>query len=205
MPSNSVAMSIIKDKKLRKRSSFLSFPYEFSVFFILAEYLRQELSSITQFGIWQHYVRYPFDDDTNDWLTTMSQSTSQKVLSDPMPHIDDYIYLVMKSPAGRLCCACTGEGKRRVFAIGNYINQRLLYPFHQWLASVLRLIPMDGTFDQTAPLDRLAGSPGTAYSIDLKAATDRWPFTLMACMTASLFGEEFATAATEYTLRHNTF
>lgn len=37
---------------------------------------------------------------------------------------------------------------------------------------VLRLLPMDGTFNQTAPLDRLVGAKHI-YSVDLKSATDR--------------------------------
>lgn len=73
--------------------------------------------------------------------------------------------------SGLLSCVCEGDGKRRLFAIGNYINQRLLAPFHEWLACVLRSIPQDGTFDQTAPLDWLKGSTGCVYSIDLKSAT----------------------------------
>lgn len=81
--------------------------------------------------------------------------------------------------AGLLSCVCEGDGKRRLFAIGNYINQRLLAPFHEWLACVLRSIPQDGTFDQTAPLDWLKGSTGCVYSIDLKSATDRWPLRIM--------------------------
>lgn len=71
-----------------------------------------------------------------------------------------------------------GAGKRRVFAIGNYIKQRLLYPYHKWLMAVLLRIPMDGTFDQTGPLKRLVGFE-EAYSLDLKSATDRWPLPFM--------------------------
>lgn len=44
------------------------------------------------------------------------------------------------------------EGGGQTVAIGNYVNQRLLAPFHDWLMAVLRRIPMDGTHDQTAPL-----------------------------------------------------
>ncbi|KAF5203079.1 hypothetical protein FRX31_007333 [Thalictrum thalictroides] len=36
-----------------------------------------------------------------------------------------------------------GGGKRRIFAIGNYINQRLLRSYHDWLMAVLRRIPCD--------------------------------------------------------------
>ena len=49
----------------------------------------------------------------------------------------------------------------RVFAIGNYVNQRLLWPVHDWLAKVLQRLPVDGTFDQLKPLDRLVGNQVT--------------------------------------------
>lgn len=68
----------------------------------------------------------------------------------------------------------SGAGKRRVFAIGNYVNQRLLRPLHNWLMEALGDLKTDGTFNQSAPLYRLVGAK-KIYSIDLKAATDRWP------------------------------
>lgn len=49
---------------------------------------------------------------------------------------------------GRLSQTVEGAGKRRVFAIGNYVKQRLQNPVHQWAMAVLRSIPMDGTFHQ---------------------------------------------------------
>lgn len=36
-----------------------------------------------------------------------------------------------------------GGAKRRILAIGNYINQRLLSPIHDWLMRVLARIPTD--------------------------------------------------------------
>lgn len=84
------------------------------------------------------------------------------------PYLPSQAALEVPAYSGRLCASCTGDGKRRVFAIGNYINQPLLAPLHQWLASVLKRIPMDGTFDQTRPLDLLSGM---VSSIDLKSAT----------------------------------
>lgn len=70
--------------------------------------------------------------------------------------------------------ATEGAGKRRIEAIGNSFNQRLLRPVHLWFASVLKRIPMDGTFNQTAPRVRLIPS-SHCFSFDLKSATDRWP------------------------------
>ena len=82
----------------------------------------------------------------------------------------------VKAPCvmGRLGQSIEGGGKRRIFAIGNYVNQRLLKPVHDWLMSVLRHLPMDGTFNQTLPLSRLVGEKH-CFSFDLKSATDRWP------------------------------
>lgn len=68
-----------------------------------------------------------------------------------LPTCDD---LGVSPVSGRLGCSLEGGGKRRIFAIGNYINQRLLYPIHSWLMKVLAEIPMDGTFNQTAPLNK---------------------------------------------------
>ncbi|KAK8512085.1 hypothetical protein V6N12_018566 [Hibiscus sabdariffa] len=48
-----------------------------------------------------------------------------------------------------------------------------------------------GTFNQSAPLDRLVGAK-KIYSIDLKAATDRWPLLIQLDLLKSLFGHEFA-------------
>lgn len=52
----------------------------------------------------------------------------------------------------------SGAGRRRVFAVGNYVNQRLLRPLHNWLMEALGDLKTDGTFNQSAPLDRLVGT-----------------------------------------------
>lgn len=56
---------------------------------------------------------------------------------------------------GRLGMCVEGSGKRRVFAIGNYVKQRLLRPYHDWCMKVFSLIPMDGTYDPSKPLRNL--------------------------------------------------
>ncbi|KAK8610174.1 hypothetical protein V6N13_081341 [Hibiscus sabdariffa] len=84
----------------------------------------------------------------------------------------------------------SGAGRRRVFAVGNYVNQRLLQPLHNWLMEALGDLKTDGTFNQSAPLDRLVGAK-KIYSIDLKAATDRWPLLIQLDLIKSLFEHEF--------------
>lgn len=80
-----------------------------------------------------------------------------------------------------------GAGKRRIFAIGNFVNQRVLKPLHDFLMDTLRSIPMDGTFHQLRP-DRWKGF-SKVYSFDLKSATDRWPLSLQTNLIRTLFGK----------------
>ncbi|CAK9168348.1 unnamed protein product [Ilex paraguariensis] len=67
--------------------------------------------------------------------------------------------------------------KRRIFAIENYINQWLLKPVHNWLMSVLRMIPMDGTFDQERLLDYLVGEQH-CYSLNKTCGRKTLPSTV---------------------------
>lgn len=71
------------------------------------------------------------------------------------------------------------EFKVRVIAILDYWSQTVLKPLHSFLAKVLRKIEQDRTFDQGAFKDKLKGCE-IYYSIDLTAATDRFPITLIA-------------------------
>jgi hypothetical protein len=48
-----------------------------------------------------------------------------------------------------------GGEKRRIFAIGNWVIPRVLHPLHKWCMTVLSTLHMDGTFNQTAPVERL--------------------------------------------------
>jgi len=57
----------------------------------------------------------------------------------------------------------------------------MLKPLHDCLFSILKKIPMDGTFDQHAPLEVLISNKLVGhkfYSFDLSSATDRLPIKL---------------------------
>lgn len=72
-------------------------------------------------------------------------------------------------------------GKARIVGITNWWIQVILEPLHQGIMTMLKRIPMDGTFDQVAPLKRLMATvaPGQKfYSFDLSSATDRLPVQL---------------------------
>lgn len=87
-----------------------------------------------------------------------------------------------------LCIAKLGvvhdqSGKARIVGITNYWIQVILKPLHDAILSNLRNIPMDGTFDQIAPIKRLMSlvEPGQKlYSFDLSSATDRLPVEIQA-------------------------
>lgn len=87
---------------------------------------------------------------------------------------------------GKISCIFDGNAKRRIFAIINYFAQVILRPLHLWLAKLLRRLEMDGTFDQTKPINRLKGKGGVIYSIDLKSATDRFPFIFQLSFLAKI-------------------
>jgi len=70
------------------------------------------------------------------------------------------------------------EGKTRVIAILDYFSQSVLKPLHLYLFNFLRKINQDCTFDQNSFKTKIEGWD-IFYSIDLKAATDRFPISLI--------------------------
>lgn len=85
------------------------------------------------------------------------------------------------------------EGKSRIIAILDYWSQTALKPLHDTLMKVLRKMPGDCTYDQQNSQRFLKG-PGPYYSLDLTAATDRFPVELQEFVLSQLFSEEYARA-----------
>jgi len=98
---------------------------------------------------------------------------------------------------GRLSLKQEPAGKIRIFAITDVITQSAMKPLHDAIFSILKDIPMDGTFNQSRPLERLIslykeGEIKGFYSYDLSAATDRLPALLQKDILSSIIGESFA-------------
>ncbi|AGC24232.1 RNA-dependent RNA polymerase [Sclerotinia sclerotiorum mitovirus 3] len=102
---------------------------------------------------------------------------------------------------GKLAIKEEAAGKARVFAITDSITQSVMGPISDAIFKMLRQIPMDGTFNQSAPLDRLVqlSKDGAIpekdrvfYSYDLSAATDRLPINLQKDILSIYCGESFA-------------
>jgi len=80
-------------------------------------------------------------------------------------------------------------GKVRVFAMVDAWTQWTLRPIHDMIFGIIRYLPMDGTFDQVAPVEKLRSLPVAGrwfYSIDLSAATDRLPIALQVPLMSEL-------------------
>jgi hypothetical protein len=88
------------------------------------------------------------------------------------------------------------EGKTRVIAILDYWSQTALRPVHDFLFGVLRTIHQDMTFNQGSFVDHVGrwGQGATLYSIDLTAATDRFPVDVIALVLRGHFGQNFVQA-----------
>jgi hypothetical protein len=92
---------------------------------------------------------------------------------------------------GKLGLKDEAAGKVRVFAMVDPITQWILAPLHKYIFSILKRIPMDGTFNQLRPIKRLLSFNNLKglYSLDLSAATDRLPVGLQARLLDVLFNK----------------
>jgi len=92
---------------------------------------------------------------------------------------------------GRLHALYEPAGKVRVIAIVDYWTQAVLKPVHDWMFSVLKLIPTDATFDQEGKVKEFASRGyNDIYSLDLKAATDTIPMDLYISLFRPIFGDQ---------------
>jgi len=85
------------------------------------------------------------------------------------------------------------EGKTRVIAILDYFSQSCLKPLHNYLFQVLKKIPQDRTFLQGDFEDILLKSK-VFYSVDLTAATDRFPIELIENVLKGLLPNNYVTS-----------
>jgi len=85
------------------------------------------------------------------------------------------------------------ESKVRVVAILDYWSQTVLRAFHDYLFRVLRKIPQDCSFAQGSFLEKTKGWK-KFHSLDLTAATDRFPISVIAEVLKGLLPEAFVNA-----------
>lgn len=100
---------------------------------------------------------------------------------------------------GRLSEKIEAAGKIRIFAIVDIITQSIMKPLSDGIFKILKTIPMDGTFNQGKPLERLLARVKSGelispifYSYDLSSATDRLPILFQQQVLSCFMGEDFA-------------
>jgi hypothetical protein len=94
------------------------------------------------------------------------------------------------------------EGKARIICIFDYWSQMALKEVHNYGFNLLRMIPQDRTFDQ----DPFAiKKEGPYYSIDLTAATDRFPIRLQQMLFEQLSSEDVARAWSNILTSHEVW
>lgn len=85
------------------------------------------------------------------------------------------------------------EGKTRVIAIGDYMSQTVLKSLHMYLFRALQKIPQDCTFNQGGFQEKLKGAE-YYYSVDLTAATDRFPIRVISSVLAGHLPTDYVKA-----------
>lgn len=106
---------------------------------------------------------------------------------DKMP---DSLFPVEGRTLRRLTYFPDKEQKVRVVAILDYWSQTVLRAFHDYLFRVLRKIPQDCTFNQGNFLE-LTKDWKKFHSLDLTAATDRFPISVISMVLKGLLPSSF--------------
>lgn len=145
------------------RSAFLGQTYELCAYGSILQLEHAHEGFFSSAILWRPRIRFACDPN-NTLFANIDLEWFERWVGPCLPTFAAIDYY---GDFGKLGMVIEGAGKRRIFAIGNYIKQRLCHPYHVWLMDILSRLPTDGTFDQLAPLDNLVGC-SNSYSFDLK-------------------------------------
>lgn len=96
---------------------------------------------------------------------------------------------LFKSKAcGSLSLIKDPELKMRVIAMLDYYSQLFLKPIHNHLFKCLKELPCDRTFTQDPAFENRINGNHRLWSLDLSAATDRFPIKLQEKLIRAIFG-----------------
>jgi hypothetical protein len=93
-----------------------------------------------------------------------------------------------RNKLGKLSIVHDPELKERVIAMVDYTTQFLLKPIHNQLLNCLRKLECDRTFTQD-PFHNWSSTNENYYSLDLSAATDRFPIVLQQKLLSLLYND----------------
>jgi len=94
-----------------------------------------------------------------------------------------------KNNLGKLSIVHDPELKERVIAMVDYTSQFILRPIHEQLLNLLKKLPSDRTFNQD-PYHNWTNNGNDFHSLDLSAATDRFPIKLQQKFISCLYKDE---------------
>lgn len=183
------------------KSPYIVWPLELRCFGSMLRFIHGYGEQYSPLCLWPHRLRFALDPRNEDFTIKDLNACEQSFA----PHLP-----VVDGPAakhfcfGRLGSSTEGRAKRRIFAIGNYVCQRLLRPVHEFLMAVLKKLPSDGTFNQMGPLKHIVNKR-KYYSYDLSAATDRTPLRCLFYVMEYLFDHNYASAVVNSTLACHIF
>jgi hypothetical protein len=109
------------------------------------------------------------------------------------PHIKNILGITEKGETRRLTYFPDSESKVRVIGILDYYTQEALRPLHEFLFSVLSKIPNDCTFKQESFIEKMKDCD-IYFSIDLTAATDRFPIKVISSVLRGYFSDKYVSA-----------
>lgn len=92
---------------------------------------------------------------------------------------------------GRLSFVKDPEAKLRVIAISDYYTQVILKPIHRDILSLLKGINCDRTLTQK-PFHKWKDNGEHFYSLDLSAATDRFPISLQERLLSLIYNKDLS-------------
>jgi hypothetical protein len=110
-----------------------------------------------------------------------------------VPELGSFINMLPSNNIRKLSYFPDKELKVRVIAVGDYFSQTALRPLHQFLFRILKRIPQDMTFNQ-GKFKETINNNKLFYSLDLTAATDRFPIELIAKLLEGRFPENYVKA-----------
>jgi hypothetical protein len=85
------------------------------------------------------------------------------------------------------------EAKLRVIAISDFYTQLILKPIHNQVLRLLKGINCDRTFTQN-PMHKWLNNGESFYSLDLSAATDRFPISLQEQLLSFIWNDKIASS-----------
>jgi hypothetical protein len=110
---------------------------------------------------------------------------------------EDLLKTPFNSNQGKLSVVKDPEGKFRIIAIVDYYTQLLLRKLHLAQFKLVRNLPCDRSFTQD-PRHHWESNSESYWSLDLSAATDRFPRSLQFRLIGEMYNYDFAKAWTEH-------